>query len=219
MEQVRKLIAKVAPTNSTALDARRNRHRQGTGRPGAARSKPARRDAVRGHQLRRAARKPDRKRAVRPSQRQLHRRRRAPRRACSKWPTAARCFSTRSASCPRPCRPSCCECWKAARFAASARTSRSSSTCASSAPRIAHLEQMVDDGDFREDLMFRINTFEIPLPPLRERIDDIPRAGRHLIARFRPRRQAQDRRTFSPEALRRSETDTTGRATSANWPT
>ena len=29
------------------------------------------------------------------------------------------------------------------------------------------LEAMVDEGDFREDLMFRINTFEIPLPPLR----------------------------------------------------
>ena len=33
---------------------------------------------------------------------------------------------------------------------------------------------MVADGDFREDLFFRINTFEIHLPPLRERTDDIP---------------------------------------------
>ena len=35
---------------------------------------------------------------------------------------------------------------------------------------------MVAAGDFREDLLFRINTFEIPLPPLRQRIDDIGRA-------------------------------------------
>ena len=37
------------------------------------------------------------------------------------------------------------------------------------------LADMVADGEFREDLWFRINTFEIPLPPLRERIEDIPR--------------------------------------------
>ena len=36
-----------------------------------------------------------------------------------------------------------------------------------------HLEQMVEEGDFREDLMFRINTFEIQLPALRERVEDI----------------------------------------------
>jgi DNA-binding NtrC family response regulator len=50
--------------------------------------------------------------------------------ACSRWPTAARSSWTRSASCPRPCKPSCCGSWKAARSAAWARTSRSSATCA-----------------------------------------------------------------------------------------
>ena len=37
-----------------------------------------------------------------------------------------------------------------------------------------NLEEMVEDGAFREDLMFRINTFEVHLPALRERVDDIP---------------------------------------------
>ena len=35
------------------------------------------------------------------------------------------------------------------------------------------LDEMVADGEFREDLWFRINTFEIHLPPLRDRLDDI----------------------------------------------
>jgi len=47
------------------------------------------------------------------------------------------------------------------------------------------LEEMVAEGDFREDLMFRINTFEIALPPLRDRIDDIPTLANHLLDRFR----------------------------------
>ncbi len=45
---------------------------------------------------------------------------------------------------------------------------------------------MVAAGDFREDLMYRINTFEIQLPPLRDRIDDIERLAVHLLGRTRP---------------------------------
>jgi len=62
------------------------------------------------------------------------------------------------------------------------------------------LQQMVDDGDFREDLMYRINTFEIQLPPLRQRITDIPDLARHLYCRFRPNARPSDR-LFSPKAL------------------
>ena len=62
------------------------------------------------------------------------------------------------------------------------------------------LGEMVATGEFREDLWFRINTFEIHLPPLRERIDDIPVLARHLAARFSGPRGSADE-IFTPEAL------------------
>ena len=63
------------------------------------------------------------------------------------------------------------------------------------------LEQMVSDGEFREDLMFRINTFEVRLPPLREHLEDIGPLAKHLLKRFRPSIRSEDE-AFSPEALR-----------------
>ena len=47
-----------------------------------------------------------------------------------------------------------------------------------------HLDEMVAEGTFREDLWFRINTFEIIIPPLRERLDDVKLLAQHLAERF-----------------------------------
>ncbi|MFO0817591.1 MAG: sigma-54 dependent transcriptional regulator [Pirellulales bacterium] len=63
-----------------------------------------------------------------------------------------------------------------------------------------HIEQMVAKGDFREDLMFRINTFEIGLPSLRERLSDIPELAAHLYHRFKPGAAPVDQ-LFTPETL------------------
>jgi len=63
------------------------------------------------------------------------------------------------------------------------------------------LDSMVTAQEFREDLMFRVNTFEIALPALRDRIQDIPSLARHLLKRFHPRIRPDDR-LFSDKAIR-----------------
>jgi two-component system NtrC family response regulator len=62
------------------------------------------------------------------------------------------------------------------------------------------LDDMVESGDFREDLMFRINTFEIHLPSLRQRIEDIPPLARHLLERCRQHVRPDDT-MFTLEAM------------------
>lgn len=62
------------------------------------------------------------------------------------------------------------------------------------------LAEMVAAGEFREDLWFRINTFEIRLPSLRERLADVPVLARHLAARCGASAQPDDE-VFTPEAI------------------
>ncbi|MFO1092738.1 MAG: sigma-54 dependent transcriptional regulator [Planctomycetaceae bacterium] len=64
-----------------------------------------------------------------------------------------------------------------------------------------NLEAMVEDGDFRADLLFRLNTVSINIPPLRERNDDIPLLLRHFLSRARLELGKPGIEGVSPDAL------------------
>lgn len=52
--------------------------------------------------------------------------------------------------------------------------------CATNAP----IHEMVDEQTFRQDLLFRINTIELNLPPLRERTDDVKLLANHFLQKL-----------------------------------
>jgi len=52
--------------------------------------------------------------------------------------------------------------------------------CATNMP----VYDMVGDSSFRQDLLYRINTVEIQLPPLRDRLDDIPLLAEHFMKTY-----------------------------------
>ncbi|MBV8055476.1 MAG: sigma 54-interacting transcriptional regulator [Deltaproteobacteria bacterium] len=58
------------------------------------------------------------------------------------------------------------------------------------------LTEMVERGEFRRELFWRLNVFSVGLPPLRQRRSDVPMLARYFLRRANPRR------IFTPAALK-----------------
>ncbi|HEY8503092.1 MAG TPA: sigma-54-dependent Fis family transcriptional regulator, partial [Gemmataceae bacterium] len=64
------------------------------------------------------------------------------------------------------------------------------------------LEEAVREGKFRRDLFFRLQVVEIRVPPLRDRLDDVPLLAEHFLKRF-ARETGRKVQGFTPGALRK----------------
>ena len=65
-----------------------------------------------------------------------------------------------------------------------------------------NLKELVDKNEFRQDLYFRINTVEIYVPPLRERLEDIPLISDHFLEIYCKKYHKQNMR-INPEAFKK----------------
>lgn len=63
-----------------------------------------------------------------------------------------------------------------------------------------NLEEAINDGKFREDLYYRLNVFPIEMPPLRERIEDIPLLINEIITRLEHENRGSTRLTAAAMA-------------------
>ena len=86
---------------------------------------------------------------------------------------------------------------------AQARTARMLDSLTDPAPRVISTSQgdlgrRLKSGDFREDLFYRLGGVTIPVPSLRERLEDIPALADHFLARAE--RDGMSARALSPEA-------------------
>jgi len=79
------------------------------------------------------------------------------------------------------------------------------------------LAKSVAAREFRSDLFYRLNVFPVRMPPLRERVNDVPLLVRYFVQKF-ARRMNKPIETIPTETMN-ALAGWNGRATSGNWKT
>jgi transcriptional regulator with PAS, ATPase and Fis domain len=64
-----------------------------------------------------------------------------------------------------------------------------------------NLRHLIEQGQFREDLFYRLNVIHLRIPPLRDRRGDVPELIQHFLDRFSQKRSGARQVTFTPEAM------------------
>ena len=101
--------------------------------------------------------------------------------AASNRPKAARCSSTRSATCRSKRRRGFCGCLQQGEYTTVGGRLPIKTDVRIIAATNRDLRQLISQGLFREDLYYRLNVVPMRLPPLRERVEDIPDLVRHFL--------------------------------------
>ena len=63
-----------------------------------------------------------------------------------------------------------------------------------------NLRELIEEGEFREDLFYRLNTITVDLPPLRHRRSDIPLLAHHFLDKYAVKKRSHIR-GFDPDAI------------------
>ena len=122
--------------------------------------------------------------------------------ASSGRPTAARSSSTRWASCPLAAQVKLLRALQEGEIRPVGDSRAERVDVRVVAATLRDLDRLVERGEFREDLYYRLNVVNVRVPPLRERREDIPLLAARFLERFnRELQRASPLLGLSPEAL------------------